>query len=127
MKDFTEIKLFKNKNKDYTFEDLVKEIYIDTNEKKSTIQQSINSLLKQLTAENASPRIIATVAQLLPQYFEKDIKNSQQLTVLASIVQRFNQKNESSGKTIEDTLTEEEKADLISAANSSDSIPGEST
>lgn len=129
MKNFKEIKLFKDdKKKDFTFEDLVKEIYEDTVNKRSAIQTSILSLMSQLSAEKPNPRVTAAIAQVLPQYFEKDIKNSQQFTALATVVQRFNVKEATGGKTMEDNLTEEEKTDLINAvkAAASEETPGES-
>lgn len=101
--DFKEIKIFENKS----YEDLIKEIYTRS-ELKNT---EISAVTKQI-ADMIDSNSAAILLPLLTEYSEAQIKNNDQLTKLAGVIQRFFAKNnneDNSGF----VLTEEEKKQLL--------------
>lgn len=102
--------LFKKGGKDFTFQDLMKDIYQNTAKKRNNIDDIITSIAEQL---KKSPETAALIAGVIPMYLNASIKNEEQLTKLAAIAQRMFNKNDSS-QAFGHGLSDEEKDELIS-------------
>jgi len=91
-----------------TLEDLTKDIYDNSKNKKSQIDKLIKELASFITtAEDA-----LVIAPIIKDYFDVSIKNDEHLVKLAAVIQRHLSK--STGKSDEGgfALTEDEKSEL---------------
>lgn len=112
--DFSQIKLFSKKGGDLTFEDLIKQIY-DNSEKN---RAQITELLKSLKDLVDSPTSAQVIVPLIAQYLENNIKNDEALIKLATIIQRIMSKTQmgNSNQSLSDTIPEHELKDLWKVA-----------
>lgn len=99
---------------DISFSDLMKDIYVNSKEKKEKIDTLVDTLSSMVT--NMADATIA--APLIKQYLEVGVKNDEHLVKLAAVIQRHtaNKTKSSSGEDIY-LLSEEEKAQLIEIAS----------
>ena len=100
---------------DKSFNDLMQDIYSNSNEKKAQIERMISVLAPLVTSVNSAE----ILAPIIKELFDVSVKNDEQLVKLASVIQRhiatFNKTLKSSAGD-EFSLTEEEKRQLLDAA-----------
>lgn len=99
---------------DMSFSDLMKDIYINSKNKKEKIDTLVDTLSNMVT--NMADATIA--APLIKQYLEVGVKNDEHLVKLAAVIQRHNA-NSSKSKSADDMLllSEEEKVQLLEIAS----------
>ena len=110
MSENNEIIFTKNDGEDFTFQDLMKDIYKNTTKKRKNIDDIISNITTQLVK---SPETAALIAGVIPMYLNASIKNEEQLTKMAAIIQRTmlkNQIDDSKGS----NLSDEERAEILS-------------
>ena len=100
---------------DKKFSDILEEIYNNQRKKEKQISALINEL-KPLINEIGDATL---VVPLIKEYMEIGVKNDEQLIKMATIVQRALQANISAGGD-GFTISEEEKAQLLSELNKFD-------
>ena len=98
------------------FSDILKEIY-DNQQKKDKQINALISELKPLVQEIGDATLIVP---LIKEYMEIGVKNDEQLIKMATIIQRALQANVTAGGD-GFTISEEEKAQLLSEINKLDS------
>jgi hypothetical protein len=106
--DFSEIEIYEGK----TFDQLLKQIHINSEEK----SEQITSLITKLTAFIKNPDDAAMLVPLVATYLEVGVKNDDQLIKLAAIIQRVikaNQNQTSTSNSDRVGLTESEIAEII--------------
>lgn len=100
---------------DKSFNDLMQDIYSNSNEKKAQIEKMISVLAPLVTSVNSAE----ILAPIIKELFDVSVKNDEQLVKLASVIQRhiatFSKTLKSSAGD-EFSLTEEEKRQLLDAA-----------
>lgn len=98
----------KGSGKEFTYQDLLKDIYQSTSKKRNNIEGIIQKMVEQLSK---SPETAALIAGVIPMYLNASIKNEEQLTKLAAIIQRsLSKTSDSDGG---NNLTDEEKAEIL--------------
>jgi hypothetical protein len=96
--------IFKGK----TLEDLTKDIYDNSKNKKSQIDKLIKELASFITtAEDA-----LVIAPIIKDYFDVSIKNDEHLVKLAAVIQRHLSKSSSTSDDGGFVLTDDEKSEL---------------
>lgn len=97
-----------------TLSELLKDIYDISSEKRRDIKALIKEMSKLVTTTDA----IVQIAPIIQQYFEVSVKNDEQLTKIASIVQRVINADAygNSGGDPSELLSEEEKQQLLNSA-----------
>ena len=100
--------LFDNKS----FSDLMRDIYNNT--KKKEVQ--ITGLIDQLKPMIRNMTDASMMVPLIKEYLEVSVKNDDNLVKLTAIVQRLLASNDRSGNTDGDSLSEDEKQQLLAAA-----------
>ena len=103
---------------DKKFSDILEEIYNNQRKKEKQISALINEL-KPLINEIGDATL---VVPLIKEYMEIGVKNDEQLIKMATIVQRALQANVATGGD-GFTISEEEKAQLLSELNKFDRRP----
>lgn len=93
-----------------TLQDLTKDIYDNSKNKKT----QIDLLIKELHSfiNNANDALV--IAPIIKEYFDISIKNDEHLVKLASVIQRYLSKSVSTDTNGEFSLSDSEKADLMS-------------
>lgn len=91
-----------------TFQDLTKDIYENSKEKKKQIQKLIKEMNKMITSIDD----VVILAPIIKEYMEVSVKNDEHLVKLASVLQRIlsKSKTQDTGDTF---LSEREKEDLM--------------
>lgn len=110
--DFSQIEVYKGKS----FDELLKQIHDNSNEK----SDQIRSLIQKLSGFIKDPDDAALLVPLLASYLEVGVKNDEQLIKLAAIIQRFVKTSATSSD--EDSsfgLSEKERAEIIANARES--------
>lgn len=110
--DLSTVKLFNEDGKDYTFEDLVKEIYNSSKNRKAEIADLLKKTKEALTNNNSHSYIGPVIAS----YLDASVKNDDQLNKLATVIQRM-VKDSNSGNDESDGsiyISEAEKQKLFS-------------
>jgi len=100
--------LFDNKS----FSDLMRDIYNNT--KKKEVQ--ITGLIDQLKPMIRNMTDASMMVPLIKEYLEVSVKNDDNLVKLTAIVQRLLASNDRGGNTDGDSLSEDEKQQLLAAA-----------
>jgi hypothetical protein len=109
MENFGDFKLFKDGKEEVSFEDILREIYGNTKRKNAQIKE----LVEQLKGMVRNPADATMLVPLIGEYLEASVKNDAQLVQMAGIVARLIPKKEATGTgTIEDLLSDDEKAQL---------------
>jgi hypothetical protein len=102
-----------------SLQDLLKDILVITATKRSTINSIINDLRQYVnTAEDA-----AVFAPIIKDFIDVSVKNDDQLVKVGTIVQRVATNEKSGGGSLEDLLSDEEKAALVRSAVQEKSPP----
>jgi len=96
---------------DMKFSDLMKDIYTNTKKKENQITELINQLKPMIRNMTDASMMVP----LIKEYLEVSVKNDDNLVKLTAIVQRLLVAS-SKGNTDDGVLTEEEKAQLLDAA-----------
>lgn len=109
MSDKDDIIFTKNSGKDFTFQDLMKDIYQNTTKRRQNINEIIENIASQLSK---NPETAALIAGVIPMYLNASIKNEEQLTKMAAIIQRTMLKT-SSDDNGGNSLSDEEKAEIL--------------
>jgi hypothetical protein len=107
--DFSQIEVYKGKS----FDELLKQIHDNSNEK----SDQIRSLILKLSGFIKDTDDAALLVPLLASYLEVGVKNDEQLIKLAALVQRFIKTSASNNE--EDSsygLSEKERAEIIANA-----------
>jgi hypothetical protein len=91
-----------------TFQDLTKDIYENSKEKKNQIQKLIREMNKMITSIDD----VVILAPIIKEYMEVSVKNDEHLVKLASVLQRILTKTKTTDAG-ESFLTEKEKEDLM--------------
>lgn len=97
---------------DKKFSDLLRDIYTNTKKKENQITELINQL-KPLIRNMTDASMMVP---LIREYLEVSVKNDDNLVKLTAIVQRLLVASSKSSSGDDGMLTEEEKAQLIDAA-----------
>jgi hypothetical protein len=97
---------------DKKFSDLLRDIYTNTKKKENQITELINQL-KPLIRNMTDASMMVP---LIREYLEVSVKNDDNLVKLTAIVQRLLVASSKSNSGDDGMLTEEEKAQLIDAA-----------
>ena len=100
--------LFDNKS----FSDLMRDIYNNT--KKKEVQ--ITGLIDQLKPMIRNMTDASMMVPLIKEYLEVSVKNDDNLVKLTAIVKRLLASNDRGGNTDGDSLSEDEKQQLLAAA-----------
>jgi len=100
--------LFDNKS----FSDLMRDIYNNT--KKKEVQ--ITGIIDQLKPMIRNMTDASMMVPLIKEYLEVSVKNDDNLVKLTAIVQRLLASNDRGGNTDGDSLSEDEKQQLLAAA-----------
>lgn len=112
--DLSNIKIFSKEGKDYTFEDLAREIYDSSVSRK----EEISGLIKEAKNALKNPNAHSYIGPVISSYLDSSIKNDDQLTKLATVIQRMTKESSSnSGGDDGIFLTEEEKLKLFQEAS----------
>ena len=96
---------------DKKFSDLLQDIYNNTKKKETQITELINQLKPMIRNMTDASMMVP----LIKEYLEVSVKNDDNLVKLTAIVQRLLVAN-SKGATDDGMLSEEEKAQLLDAA-----------
>ena len=96
-----------------TFQDLTKDIYKNTSDRKKQIDLLISEIHGFITTIDD----VVMVAPIIKEYMDVAVKNDEHLVKLASVIQRILAKS-SSGDEDSLLLSEQEKEDLINALQS---------
>jgi len=108
MGNMNEIEIFEGKS----LSDLFKEIYTNSNEKKTTMTQLVEDL-RPLVKESGDAMLLVP---MIKEYLEVSVKNDENLIKLAMVIQRLIAKQSDLESASEFGLSEEEKAKLIAEA-----------
>ena len=100
--------LFDNKS----FSDLMRDIYTNTKKKET----QITGLIDQLKPMIRNMTDATMMVPLIKEYLEVSVKNDDNLVKLTAIVQRLLVSSSKAGSADNDSLSEEEKRQLLSAA-----------
>lgn len=100
--------LFDNKS----FSDLMKDIYTNTKKKETQIAGLIDQLKPMIRNMTDATMMVP----LIKEYLEVSVKNDDNLVKLTAIVQRLLVSSSKAGSADNDSLSEEEKRQLLSAA-----------
>lgn len=96
------------------FCDLVKDIVTNSENNK----KQINNLIEQLRPLVKTVNDAMIIVPLIKEYYEVEIKNDEQLTKIASVIQRlFSSSERSEGSTNEFGLTDDERDELLKEIN----------
>ncbi len=97
-----------------TLSSLLEDIYNISKDKRT----NINSLIKEMTKLIVSPADVVNIAPIIQQYLETSVKNDDQLTKVATIVQRVISAESYQGGGGEQTeiLSDKEREQLIQNA-----------
>lgn len=115
-----DIVLFKKDGRDVTFEDLLRTIYDNHEEKKSNILATVKQLSPLIRTLNDAVIIMPSLSNLQ----EISIKNDDQLIKMAAIVQRMQNKKKNKDSDEDFLLSDIEKNEILRLAKNS--IPNES-
>lgn len=115
-----DIVLFKKDGRDVTFEDLLRTIYDNHEEKKSNILATVKQLSPLIRTLNDAVIIMPSLSNLQ----EISIKNDDQLIKMAAIVQRMQNKKKNKDSDEDFLLSDIEKNEILRLAKNS--IPSES-
>ena len=115
MIDFSEIKLFKDKNgKMVTYEQLLQDIYSNSEESRETMKVLVDRLVNLVDSPAAAVAMMEHVNNLM----DSKIKNDDLLVKVASILSRIIQRGMSTVESTEDYgISPEEKEQLLAEAN----------
>ena len=108
MGNMNEIEIFEGKS----LSDLFKEIYTNSNEKKTTMTQLVEDL-RPLVKESGDAMLLVP---MIKEYLEVSVKNDENLIKLAMVIQRLIAKQSDLESASEFGLSEEEKAKHIAEA-----------
>ena len=95
---------------DKSFEDLTRDIYNNSNNKR----EQINKLIREMNKMINTIDDVVLLAPIIKEYLEVGVKNDEHLVKLASVLQRIFAKTHAGIKEDSMMLTESEKEDLIS-------------
>lgn len=114
MIDFSEFKLFEKDGKPVTYQDLLQDIYTNSEESKDTMKILVDQLITLVDSPSAAVALMAHINSLM----ESKIKNDDLLVKVASIMARIIQKGMSDSATSDDDwgIGEEEKKKLLEEA-----------
>ena len=94
-----------------SFQDLTKDIYKNTTDRKTQIDLLISEIHGFITTIDD----VVLVAPIIKEYMDVAVKNDEHLVKLAGVIQRIISKNSSGGDEESLLLTDAEKEDLINA------------
>ena len=97
-----------------TFEELLKDIYDNTIQKKKSIQDLKDVLSGLINNAHDAALVVPLVKDLL----EVEVKSDEHLVKMATIIQRLISGDTGKGSGLEDLLTEQEKQDLLNELDS---------
>lgn len=97
---------------DKSFSDLMRDIYNNTRKKEA----QITGLIEQLKPMIRNMTDASMMVPLIKEYLEVSVKNDDNLVKLTAIVQRLLVSSSKAGNTDSDSLSEDEKQQLIAAA-----------
>jgi hypothetical protein len=93
-----------------TFSDLIKDVVTNTENNRA----QINSLISELKPLIKTTNDALIIVPLLKEYFDIEIKNDDQLTKIAAVLQRFFSTTvKSESEAIEGGLTDDERKELL--------------
>lgn len=97
-----------------TLSSLLQDIYNISTDKRS----NINSLIKEMSKLIVSPADVVNIAPIIQQYLETSVKNDDQLTKVATIVQRIisAESYQGSGGENPEILSDKEREQLLQNA-----------
>lgn len=108
--ELNDVTLFVDENgKEFSYQNLLKDIYENTIEKRENINTVIDKLINELVK---TPETAALISGIIPMYLQASIKNDDQLLKMANILNKLVQAgngDDAAGS----LLSDEEKQELM--------------